>query len=92
MGGLMTAALGHVNTAPARKAFDERFVDQVDPERKLPPSERARRAEAARRLHMTRLALASSVARSKKKATPAIVTPEAAQEVRRAAGEHPSAA
>lgn len=92
MGGLMTAALGHVNTAPARKAFDERFVDQVDPERRLPPSERARRAEAARRLHMTRLALASSVVRGKKKAAPAIVTPEAAQEARRDRDEHPAAA
>ena len=71
MGDLMTAALGHVNTAVARKAFDERFVDQVDPERKLPPSERARRAETARRLHMTRLALASSVVRGRKRATPA---------------------
>ena len=70
LGGLMTSALGHVNTAPARAAFHERFVDQVDPERKLPPSEHARRADAARRAHMTRLALASSVVRSKKKAAP----------------------
>jgi hypothetical protein len=84
MGGLMTSALGHVNTAPARKAFDDRFVDQVDPERKLSFSERTRRAEAARRLYMTRLALRSSVVRGNKKATPVIVSPGAAEpEVRR---------
>ena len=84
MGGLTTAALGHVNTAPARAAFHERFVDQVDPERALPTSERARRAEAARRLYFTKLALRSSVVRGKKKAAPVIVSPGAATpEVRR---------
>ena len=93
MGGLMTSALGHVNTAPARAAFHERFIDQVDPERVLSSSERARRAEAARRLHMTRLALASSVARGKKKAAPVVaVRPGAAQEARRGGAERPSAA
>ena len=71
MGGLTTAALGHVNTAPARAAFHERFVDQVDPERTLPTSERARRAEAARKLYFTRLAMRSSQVRGKKKAGPA---------------------
>jgi len=91
MGGLMTAALGHVNTAPARKAFDERFVDQVDPERRLPPSERARRAEAARRLHMTRLALASSVVRGKKKG-PGDRNARGPVEVRGASHERPTAA
>jgi hypothetical protein len=92
MGGLMTAALGHVNTAPARAAFHERFVDQVDPLRQLPPTERARRADAARRLYMTRLALASSVARGKKKAAPVILSPGAATEARRGDAERPATA
>jgi len=92
LGGLTTAALGHVNTEPARRAFDQRFLDQVDPEGKLPPSERARRAAAARRLHFTKLALRSSIVRGKRKAAPAIVTPEAALEARRDGDERPPAA
>lgn len=50
-------------TAPARKAFLERFYNQVDPERVLTPGERERRAEAAKKAHMTRLALKSAQAR-----------------------------
>lgn len=50
-------------TAPARAAFLRRFEDEVDPERVLPEAERARRAEHARKAHMTRLALASARAR-----------------------------
>jgi hypothetical protein len=91
MGGLTTAALGHTTTEAARKAFDARFVDQVDPLRVLPPSERARRAEAARRLYMTRLALRSSVVRGKKKAVPALA-PGTAQEARRDGAGRPPAA
>lgn len=34
-------------TAAARRAFDQRFLDQVDPDRRLPDRERHRRAEAA---------------------------------------------
>jgi hypothetical protein len=41
-----------------------KFVDQVDPDRVLPEAERQRRAEAARRAHMQRLAFASSKARA----------------------------
>jgi hypothetical protein len=55
-------------TQPARAAFEQRFVDEVDPERVLPESERNRRAQAALAAHMRRLALASSKAR--KAATP----------------------
>jgi hypothetical protein len=40
-----------------------KFVDQVDPDRVLPEDERLRRAEAARRAHMQRLAFLSSKAR-----------------------------
>lgn len=35
-------------TKAARNAFLARFEDQVDPDRKLDPAERARRAEAAK--------------------------------------------
>lgn len=42
-----------------------RFEDQVDPDRALPEAERTRRAEAARKAHMTRLAFNSAKARSK---------------------------
>lgn len=53
-------------TAPARAAFLARFEDQVDPDRKLRPEERARRAEHARKAYFTELALRSSKARSAK--------------------------
>jgi hypothetical protein len=43
-------------TRAARAAFAQRFMDQVDPHRRLPEPERLRRAEAARRAHFTRLA------------------------------------
>jgi hypothetical protein len=42
-------------TRPAREAFLRRFEDEVDPDRKLPPDERARRANHALRAHMLRL-------------------------------------
>lgn len=53
-------------TAPARKAFLDRFEREVDPEGVLPPADRARRAEHARKAYFTRLALKSAQARSKK--------------------------
>lgn len=56
-------------TRAARAAHDEKFVDQVDPERKLPAKERARRVEAARKAYFTRLSLLSSQARRAKKST-----------------------
>jgi hypothetical protein len=40
-----------------------RFEREVDPNNELPPAERARRAEADRKAHMQRLALASARAR-----------------------------
>jgi hypothetical protein len=78
LGGLTTAARGHVNTAPAREAFLARFEREVDPAGTLSPAERARRADAARRLHMSRLAYRSVRSRSKRKAAPAIESPGAA--------------
>jgi hypothetical protein len=50
-------------TAPARKAALARFERQVDPDRRLGPTERARRAESAMRAHMSRLALRSAQVR-----------------------------
>lgn len=54
-------------TEPARKGFMARFERQVDPDKTLPPEERQRRAEAAMRSHMARLALNSSRARGRRK-------------------------
>lgn len=55
----------HKHTEPARRAFLARFEDQVDPDRELPPSERARRAEQAKKAYFTELAYRSSRARAK---------------------------
>lgn len=53
-------------TAPARRAFLHRFEVEVDPNGELPEQERQRRALAARRAHMTRLALRSAQKRREK--------------------------
>jgi hypothetical protein len=50
-------------TKPARAAFNERFVNEVDPDRKLPEAERQRRAEHAKKAYMLGLALKSAKAR-----------------------------
>lgn len=55
-------------TAPARAAAWQRFLDEVDTNRELPPIEREERAKAAQRAHMLRIALAS--ARARRKARP----------------------
>ncbi len=60
IGAYSLHAAGGTNTVPARAAFFQRFVDEVDPDRVLPEAERQRRAEAARRAHFQRLALRSS--------------------------------
>jgi hypothetical protein len=67
IGGFARAAKydGREVTQPARKAFIERFVDEVDPDRVLTEDERNRRARAALQAHMTRLNLASVKARRK---------------------------
>jgi hypothetical protein len=43
-------------TRPARETFLQRFEQEVDPDGKLPPDERRRRAEHAKRAYMLRLA------------------------------------
>jgi len=57
-------------TAKARAAFLERFIDQVDPRRDLPESERLRRAESKRSEYFARLAFASAKARRARSAAP----------------------
>jgi len=52
-------------TAPARRAFLDRFERAVDPDGVLAPAERARRAEHARKSYFLRLALKSAQARRK---------------------------
>jgi hypothetical protein len=59
-------------TVNGRKAFMNTFEAQVDPEGILSPEERSRRAQSARKAHMTRLALLSSQARSSRTADKAI--------------------
>ena len=54
-----------------------RFEIQVDPKGTLPPDERARRAEHARKAHFQRLALAS--ARSRRRAKELVAEAEAAE-------------
>ncbi len=97
LGGLSTAARGHVNVETARQAAEARFARQVIAEAEaagetLTPYEVARRADAARRLFFERLAYSSAKvrrARSRKHRWAASVDdgPETAQEIRRDAGE-----
>jgi hypothetical protein len=67
IGGLTRAALydGREVTKAARRGFMARFEDEVDPDRQLSPDERQRRAQAAMRAHMARLALRSAKSRRK---------------------------
>lgn len=55
---------GRSMTAPARRAFLDKFEAEVDPDGILPPPERTRRAEAAKRAYMTNLARKSAKSRS----------------------------
>lgn len=72
IGGLTRASMydGAEMTAPARSAAFERFVQQVDPNRELAPEERKRRAIAAQRAHMCKIALKSAQARARKNTAP----------------------
>lgn len=66
IGGLTTESRygGHAMTSAARRGFLGRFLAEVDPECRLDQVERNRRAEAARRAHMLRLAAASARTRA----------------------------
>lgn len=54
-------------TQAARDGLYRRFEDEVDPDRVLPPEERAKRVESARRAHYTRIAMKSAAARRARK-------------------------
>lgn len=58
-------AMGRTNTGPARQAFNDRFINEVDPERILPLAERDHRVASARSAYFKNLALRSSRARNK---------------------------
>lgn len=66
VGGLTTRSRlsGDAMTRAARRGFLVRFERQVDPMGVLTPAERTRRAEAAMRVHMLRLAERSAAARA----------------------------
>lgn len=55
-------------TKPAREAFDARFEREVDPEGRLSPAERQRRASHARKAYFLRLALKSAQVRKARRA------------------------
>lgn len=57
-------------TQKAREVFSAHFLDEVDPKRELPESERLRRAEASRKAYFSLLALRSAQARGEGRATP----------------------
>lgn len=58
---------GREATAKARESFFAGFENQVDPDGRLSPTERHRRAVALRRAHMAKLAYASAKARAGRK-------------------------
>jgi hypothetical protein len=55
------------HTEPARRAFLSRLEREVDPERKLTPAERSRRAEHAKKAYFGRLSFKSAAARRQRK-------------------------
>jgi hypothetical protein len=55
-------------TKAARAAWNQRFEDEVDPERVLDPEDRAARAAAARKAYMLRLSLKSAQVRRERSA------------------------
>ena len=62
-------AQGKTNTAPGRKAANDRWERQVDPDGVLEPTERIKRAEHAKKLHFQRMALKSAQSRARNKRT-----------------------
>jgi hypothetical protein len=53
-------------TEPARRAFNAKFADEVDPNHELPEEERARLAEAARKAYYARLSAKSVQSRRRR--------------------------
>ena len=54
-------------TEPARQAFNQRFYNQVDPDRILPPEEREKRAENARRAYFAEMSRKAARAARKRR-------------------------
>lgn len=54
-------------TEPGRRAFNDRFLTEVDPEGVLPEAERAKRAANARKAYFAQLALKSAKSRRRAK-------------------------
>lgn len=54
-------------TLPAREAFLKRFEREVDPDNKLPPDERRRRADHAKRAYMLQLSKRAAAAHKKRR-------------------------
>jgi len=87
IGAFALHAQGGTSTKAGTAAFLSRFEREVDPDGRLAPEERARRATLARKAYFARLALASSRARSdKRKPAPRDLT-GSGQEVPDAAGD-----
>jgi hypothetical protein len=57
----------HEIAARAREGLNQKYLDEVDPQRTLPEVERLRRADHARRAHLARAARLSALARSARK-------------------------
>ena len=69
LAALEQQAQGKGTTKAARAAFEQSFLDQVDPDGVLPLAERQRRAAFAKRAHFVRMQLASlKVRRAKQEA------------------------
>jgi hypothetical protein len=66
IGAYALHAQGGTNTGPARAAFEDRFIRQVDPDLQLPEAERLRRAQYAKKAYYTKLALKSAQARRRR--------------------------
>ena len=69
IGGLALSAKrdSRAYTAAARARFLSKFDEQVDPDGTLPPAERQRRAEAAKKLYFSRMALQSAKVRQRRR-------------------------
>ena len=73
IGGLIAWSRNGADTmlSPALKGFAARFEREVDPAGILPPEERAKRADRARRAWMLQLAARSAAVRREGKTAPA---------------------
>ena len=67
IGAFSLHAQGKTNTGPAREKLSERFIQEVDPDGLLPKKERLKRAEIAKKLYFSRLALKSAKTRRKRR-------------------------